>query len=303
MQKLRSENTSQNSDSNVESVGLEVTDESVSIDSGQRYPYVLYSDGLISIEEYCALETFRTARNYDGIAQARSEKPKRQSEMDQQVPEQPIFTAGHGDVEGDAQTEAAAMRAREGLGSMDQVTRLTHYFDEESLDQILGSTTAQRTTAFVQGLQGNMIMQGGELPQPRESQELLRRRASNHRNLVEKHESLEFLRHDLRNIADIQRRAFARVGNRDAEVPDDNDVPPQAEGEELHGDVAVAYFLPSEHCQRPSDYVAHLAEQFEAGSMCPRTGTKVPKKFKYDQTLFLAQFASACNAVWDDENN
>jgi hypothetical protein len=277
------------------------TDGSVPFDNGQRYPYVLYSDGLISTEEYCALETVRSARNYDGIAQARSEKPKRQSEMDQQVPEQPIFTAGHGDVEGDAQTEAAAMRAREGLGSMVQVTRLAHYFDDESLDQILSFTTAQRTIGFVKELQGNMIMQGGELPQPRESADLVRRRAINQINLVKKFESLETLRNDLRNIADIQRRAFARVGNRDADVPDDNDVPPQAEGEEVHVDVAEAYFIPSEQCQRPSDYVAQLAKQFEAGSMCTSTGKMVPKKLKYDQTLFLAQFASACNAVWEDE--
>jgi hypothetical protein len=44
----------------VESVGRGEFDERVPSDNGQQYPYVLYSDGLISIEEYCALETVRT---------------------------------------------------------------------------------------------------------------------------------------------------------------------------------------------------------------------------------------------------
>jgi len=44
----------------VESVGRGEFDESVPSDNGQRYSYVLYFDGLISIEECCALETIRT---------------------------------------------------------------------------------------------------------------------------------------------------------------------------------------------------------------------------------------------------
>ncbi len=67
MQHLRSKNTSNNPDSIIESVVRDETDESVPSDHGKRFPYVPYSDGLISIEEYCALETVRTARNFDGI--------------------------------------------------------------------------------------------------------------------------------------------------------------------------------------------------------------------------------------------
>ncbi len=36
----------------------------------------------------------------------------------------------------------------------------------------------------------------------------------------------------MRNIADLQRRCFARAGCRDADVPADAEVPPEAEEEE-----------------------------------------------------------------------
>ena len=137
MQNLRSNNVSKNPVPTVESVCNEEIDEGGPSDNGKRYPDVPYSDGLMSIEEYCALETVRTVRNFDGIAQARSEKPKRQIEMDQQIPEHPIFTVGSGNVGDDAQVEAAEMRAREGLGSMDQVLRLAHHFEPTTLAEIL----------------------------------------------------------------------------------------------------------------------------------------------------------------------
>ena len=37
--------------------------------------------------------------------------------------------------------------------------------------------------------------------------------------------------------------------------------------------------------------------------MDPLTGRRVPRPLKRDQTLFLAKFAEACNAVYDDEKN
>jgi hypothetical protein len=81
-----------------------------------------------------------------------------------------------------------------------------------------------------------------------------------------------------------------------------------AEKEELRAwqrnldlDAVAAYIMHSELVQRPSDYVAQLAKQFEAGSISPKTGKMGPKVLNNDQKLFLAQFASGCNVVWDDE--
>ncbi len=200
------------------------------------------------------------------------------------------------------------MRAREGLGSMDQVLRLAHHFEPKTLAKILGFHTAERTNPFVKNLQQNIIMQSGVLPQPKESPALRDRQEGHQLHLVGPYKALENFRFGLRDNADIQRRAFARVGNRESGFPDDDDIPPEAEEEELRAsqrrpdlEAAAAYFMPSELCQRPSDYVAQLAQHFEAGSISPKTGKMVPKVLKKDQTLFLAQFASACNTVWDDD--
>ena len=37
--------------------------------------------------------------------------------------------------------------------------------------------------------------------------------------------------------------------------------------------------------------------------MNQETGQREPRRLKRDQVLFVAQFAYACNAVWDDEQN
>ena len=62
-----------------------------------------------------------------------------------------------------------------------------------------------------------------------------------------------------------------------------------------------AYFAPCTDWRLPSDYVAHLAKKFETGPLDPITKQRKPRKLKRDQTLFLTQFAQACNAVWEDE--
>ena len=64
-----------------------------------------------------------------------------------------------------------------------------------------------------------------------------------------------------------------------------------------------AYFAPSDQWRRPSDYVAHLAHQFEEGKPDPITGKIERRPLKRDQVLFIAQFADSCNAVWEDEQN
>ena len=84
-------------------------------------------------------------------------------------------------------------------------------------------------------------------------------------------------------------------------------MPPDADGdnntrptvrEECH---AQAKFAPSDSWRRPSDYVAFLARCFEDEWTNPHTGKKEPRPLKRDQVLFAAQFAQACNKVWEED--
>ena len=68
--------------------------------------------------------------------------------------------------------------------------------------------------------------------------------------------------------------------------------------EECH---AQAKFAPSDSWRRPSDYVAFLARCFEDEWTNPHTGKKEPRALKRDQVLFAAQFAQACNKVWEED--
>ena len=68
---------------------------------------------MLTVQEYCALETLTIARNYDGIAQAKSEKPKRQIDRDVFTPEQPLYVVGEDGAAtgGEAATAGQAARA------------------------------------------------------------------------------------------------------------------------------------------------------------------------------------------------
>jgi len=65
----------------------------------------------------------------------------------------------------------------------------------------------------------------------------------------------------------------------------------------------IAHFVPGQQWNRPSDYVEHLAKKFEDGVVDQKTGKKTPRPLKREQVFFIAHFAAACNAVWDDEKN
>ena len=126
--------------------------------------------------------------------------------------------------------------------------------------------------------------------------------------LVGPYQGLQCLREAISAIVERQRRFLGRGGVADDEVPDDSEVPPESDEEAPNrclSDPAEphieAYFASSDRWRRPSDYVAHLAGLFEAGLTGEKDGK--PKSLKRDQSLFLAQFASACNAIWDDEQN
>ena len=53
----------------------------------------------------------------------------------------------------------------------------------------------------------------------------------------------------------------------------------------------------------PSDYIAYLAAEFEAGNTTLQSKKKQKKWLSQDQVLFLAGFADACNKVWQDERD
>ena len=46
-----------------------------------------------------------------------------------------------------------------------------------------------------------------------------------------------------------------------------------------------------------------MAQRFEDGLTAAPGKEVKKKKLSFDQTLFLAQFAEACNDVWEDEQN
>ena len=60
---------------------------------------------------------------------------------------------------------------------------------------------------------------------------------------------------------------------------------------------------PTDTCRRPSDYVAQLARKFEEGKLDPKTGKMAARPLKRDQVYFVAQFAEACNTVWNEERD
>ena len=110
------------------------------------------------------------------------------------------------------------------------------------------------------------------------------------------------LHSDLKDFIQQQKKLFessASTDNQDHES--DDEAPPQTD---TTGHVHVepkASFVPSGRCQRPSDYIVHLAKEFEAGNTTLPGKKKKKKKLTRDQVLFLIGFADACNTVWQQE--
>jgi len=101
-----------------------------------------------------------------------------------------------------------------------------------------------------------------------------------------------------------QRRAFetADAGTIDA-ISSDDELPPAQDASNRHNLEAKAYFVPDETWQRPSDYIAFLASEFEAGNTTLPGKKKKTKKLTRGQVLFLMGFADACNKVWQQEQD
>ena len=264
---------------------------------------------MLTVEEYMALETTKTAANFEGISKAKASKPRRQQKDDVEVAEAPVCREGAEDSgAGAAQMEAASINAREGLAKLGANVCLEHEFDPETLAQILKFDTAERTTSFIKELkQANLIMETGELPAPREGDAPRRAIQNLKDDILRPYEALRALdASELRAVVEAQRKMFAKGGTKDAHVPADDDAPAHddaagAAAGSGPAEAAQARWVESPEMPRPSDFVKALVRKFEEGVRNPITGQQERRPLKPDQALFAAAFAKACNEVWDEE--
>lgn len=208
-----------------------------------------------------AEETVSIARNFDGIAQARTEKPKRQIDVDRDIAEQPVFAETSTDgVEADAQTEAMAGRTSTGLEVFGQNSRLSHRFDDDALLEIMSFNTADRTQAFVKDLQDTPLMTAGELPDPA-SVALRETMKTELSNVLDLNGQLSHLdKNTLKALVEKQRQCFAGKSPQD-DTGMEQEVPPELRAEPAQdGDVA-AYFQPCDKWQRPSNGPCEIPHQ------------------------------------------
>ena len=62
-----------------------------------------------------------------------------------------------------------------------------------------------------------------------------------------------------------------------------------------------AFFQPDGGIQKPSEFIKTLMQKFEDEKIDERTGQRLTRRLTTDQVLFLAQFAKACDVVWEEE--
>ena len=260
---------------------------------------------LLNVEEYIALQTLAIARNYDGIAHAQAEKPKRQIDRDALIPEQPLYVEG---VDG---TSYGGEGQIENLGddrtaSLRQNVHLAQRFEAADLKDILAYDTAERRQAFVKELEEIAFMHDGELPPPTDRKKVEIRREDLSDRLLTPFQGLAHLDDLLTDVIARQRTTFGAESSKacPANNPEgDTDVPPEPGEPVAKPDEqdAKARFAPSDCWRRPSDYVAYMAKRFETDWTNPHSGKKEPRPLKRDQGLFVAQFAHICNTVWDED--
>ena len=147
-------------------------------------------------------------------------------------------------------------------------------------------------------------MSAGSLPAPGDANTAKANERSLRSTLLAPLDGLRSLSRDsLRALSEKQRARFAKAGKKDSDAPQPDDVPPRDDAQPAGraSQAPQARFAPSAEFRRPSDLVKHLAKKFEAGKPHPKTGKIEQRPLKRDQALFIARFAAAVNAVWDDE--
>ena len=277
----------------------------------------------LTASEYYALRVTTLVRNFDGIAAASHEKPKRRIEDDAHVKEEPLFREG-GDGEGPGldQVEAADEMAKAGLAKLGASATIAHRFEPDQLERIMAFDTRDRTTAYSKDLLEAMpAMREGSLPSPSEDAALEQRRKDNRKDVAEVYGSLDRQAPESIGLAGvdaaplaallgrIEERQSARAqGVGDDEAEDDEVPPPEVAAPTAPNTEATAHFAPSDRWRRPSDYIKHMMGLFEQGLTAPKgttpKGGKPKKKtLSRDQVCFLSLFANACNSAWEEERD
>ena len=158
----------------------------------------------ITAAEYCALLAVQVARNFDGIACARSEKPTRELDTHCLIPEAPVrFEGEAADGAVDEQAEGAESRASMGLGALGHSVTIAQRLDEAALQRVLAFDARDRTTAFTKELRDVPAMQR-EVP----GEVAATRRADLAASQQQYDEGLRVAASSLASIADTQRRHF-----------------------------------------------------------------------------------------------
>ena len=191
------------------------------------WPFQAMHEDLLSVEEYFALQTLSIARNYDGIAHAQAEKPKRQIDRDVLIPEQPLYVegadgtslGGEGQIENIGNDKTAALR---------QNVHLAHRLADDELKDILAYNTAERRQAFVKELEETAFMQDGVLPPPREHTKIAIRREDLSDRLLAPFQGLADLNDVLADAIARRRSSFGADSSKacPADQEDDIDAPP-----------------------------------------------------------------------------
>ena len=149
-------------------------------------------------------------------------------------------------------------------------------------------------------------MQNSGLPPPTDQKMLAIRREDMNDQIQAPFQELAHLDDLLTDVIARQRSSFATKSTTSGQADDQNDdadAPPDPDARMAKDDdlASNARFVESTTWRRPSDYVAYMAKRFEDEWTNPRTKRQEPRPLKRDQVLFIAQFAHACNTVWDED--
>jgi hypothetical protein len=182
--------------------------------------------------------------------------------------------------------------------------RIAHRLDPATLAKILAFDTAEKIQTFVKKLKEAPMMAAGSLPPPSDAKAAKSRERSLRSTLLAPLDGLKTMGgNSLRAALEAQRARFGKGGKKDDDAPQQEDAPPRDDAKPPPKEAADAHvrFIPSAEFRRPSDLVKHLAKLFEKGVVNTKTGKVEQRPLKRDQALFIARFAAAVNAVWDDD--
>jgi len=266
------------------------------------------------VREHLAAEFLRVDKNFTAIAEAQHGRPAKQIDADRHVVEEPVAREGEEDTgEGQAQADGEDERAQIGLAEVGQNLTIRHRFPAEMIERIARFAMRDRSTKFSKELRAMGFMREGEFPQGASDADAQQSRQKLSNSIFTNYESTvrrcagqglaSLDAEGLKDVVEKQKAAFDLRASAKQAADEDADVPPPPSVAPASPTNPVAYFEPCSRWQRPSDYIAHLAAEFEAGRTMPPGKKKKKRKLSRDQALFLTGFAHACNQAWEDERD